>query len=162
MNNGAGATASTNGYGNLVIGYNEDIDGPFARTGSHNLVVGPEHNWTSYGGLIAGYKITVRGAYSSVSGGVYNTANGDYSTVSGGYYNTASGGTSSVSGGYYNTASGDLSSVSGGENTFRGASGRTRRSRFWQLRQMRLPMRTESSKSLRSSLSATYSTHIMK
>ena len=109
VNNGAGATASTNGYGNLVIGYNEDIYGPFARTGSHNLVVGPEHSWTSYGGLIAGYNNTVTGAYSSVSGGYDNTASGNYSSVSGGIYNTASGYFSSVSGGNARTASSSYS-----------------------------------------------------
>jgi hypothetical protein len=109
VNNGAGATASTNGYGNLVIGYNEDIYGPSARTGSHNLVVGPEHSWTSYGGLIAGYNNTVTGAYSSVTGGNYNTASGEYSSVSGGYTNTASGYFSSVSGGNARTASSSYS-----------------------------------------------------
>ena len=55
-----------------------------------NLVVGPEHSWTSYGGLIAGYNNTVTGAYSSVSGGYDNTASGGYSSVSGGNSNTAS------------------------------------------------------------------------
>jgi hypothetical protein len=120
VNNGAGATASTNGYGNLVIGYNEASYGQ-ARTGSHNLVVGPEHNWTSYGGLIAGDRNTVTGPYSSVSGGRSNTASGAYSSVSGGYSNTASGSRSSVSGGYGNTASGQDSSVSGG--LFNTASG---------------------------------------
>ena len=89
MNNGAGATESTNGYGNLVIGYNEDGSG-YARTGSHNLVVGPEHSWTSYGGLIAGEYNAVTGPYSSVSVGYGNTASGSYSRVSGGAFNTAS------------------------------------------------------------------------
>jgi hypothetical protein len=120
VNNGAGATASTNGYGNLVIGYNEDGSG-YARTGSHNLVVGPEHSWTSYGGLIAGYNNTVTGAYSSVTGGYYSTASGYSSSVSGGAFNTASALTSSVSGGRYSTASGSYSSVSGG--IFNTASG---------------------------------------
>ena len=46
--NGAGVTASTNGEGNLVIGY-EASGGP--RTGSHNLVIGDNESWTSFGGL---------------------------------------------------------------------------------------------------------------
>jgi len=46
LRNGTGATASVNGLGNLIIGYNElrprDSSGndPNVRTGSHNLVLG--------------------------------------------------------------------------------------------------------------------------
>lgn len=50
--NGAGATDTTNGLGNLVVGYGES-DGD-ARTGSHTVVVGARHGWTSYGGIVSG------------------------------------------------------------------------------------------------------------
>jgi hypothetical protein len=94
------------GLGNLIIGYNAELDGSFERTGSHNLVVGDDHSWTSYGGLVVGYQNTIAAAYASVSGGYYNTANGYYSSISGGNENTASGDYSSVSGGYLHSAAG--------------------------------------------------------
>jgi len=128
VQSGSGATDGVvNGLGNLVVGYNE---GASSRTGSHNLVVGAEHEWTSYGGLVAGYLNAISGPYASVSGGYANAASGDYAAVSGGFGNTASGvqavvsgGSNnnaswvgaSISGGYGNTASGDHASVSGGE-----------------------------------------------
>ncbi|HRA32210.1 MAG TPA: hypothetical protein PL172_09840 [Thermomicrobiales bacterium] len=110
--NGQGSTATVNGKGNLIVGYNEDNGD--TRTGSHNVVVGSSHTYSSYGGLVAGYDNIISGDYASVSGGEGNTASGHQSSVSGGYYNTASDRSSSVSGGYNNTASGDYSSVSGG------------------------------------------------
>jgi hypothetical protein len=101
------------GLGNLIVGYNE---GAASRTGSHNLVIGPLHSYTLYGGFVAGYLNTISGAGSSVSGGYGNDASGDCSSVSGGVYNTASGHYSSVSGGISNEASGYISSVSGGSD----------------------------------------------
>ena len=115
VRSGSGSTSGTiNGLGNLIVGYDEASTDD--KTGSHNLIVGPYHSYTSYGGFIAGYNNAANGSYSSVSGGYYNTASGYYSSVSGGYFNTASGYYSSVSGGYYNTASNYYSSVSGGYN----------------------------------------------
>jgi hypothetical protein len=49
--NGQGTTASANGLGNLIIGYDE---GTQKRTGSHNLVLGEQQSFTSYAGLIGG------------------------------------------------------------------------------------------------------------
>src|SRR5262249_12829054 len=50
--NGLGATETTNGLGNLIVGYNEPRQfAPNVRTGSHNVVVGMEHNFSSFGGL---------------------------------------------------------------------------------------------------------------
>jgi len=58
--NGLGATDTTNGLGNLIVGYNEHRP-PTAlppttdiRTGSHNVVVGREHNFSRFGGLVVG------------------------------------------------------------------------------------------------------------
>ena len=132
IQSGAGSTdATVNGVGNLFVGYNEDDSfTPKDRTGSHNLVVGMVHSYSSWGGVIGGYENTVSGAaavafgvqnessgdYSSVSGGSGGEASGDYSSISGGIDNTASGLYSSVSGGYGNMASGTVSSVSGGES----------------------------------------------
>ena len=112
--NGAGKTESTNGLGNLIIGYNEeDRDFPSSRSGSHNLVVGDLHTYSSYGGLVVGRANTLTGPFASVTG-ENNAATGGGSSVSGGYGNLASGNYASVSGGQGNTASSLGSSVSGG------------------------------------------------
>jgi hypothetical protein len=114
--NGTGTTTGPpNGVGNLIVGYNEEPGGrPVDRNGSHNIVVGPNNNYSSFGGLVAGAYNTISGASASVSGGYGNTASGFCSIVSGGNSNTASGTDASVSGGYRNQASGPISSVSGG------------------------------------------------
>ena len=120
--NGLGQTASTNGLGNLIVGYNEprlpvpelEFLPSDIRTGSHNIVVGELHNFTSFGGLVVGQLNEISGEFSSVSGGIGNTASGRSASVMGGLGNTASGEVASVSGGLANTASGEFSSVSGG------------------------------------------------
>jgi hypothetical protein len=147
--NGMGDTATSNGTGNLLIGYDERRDeetnnpsecslgsnpennfpvtnesecmaagGTFAVNhtgGSHYLVVGSEHNYSRWGGIVVGQQNTSNFDFASVSGGGRNTASGIRSSVSGGYSNSASGDSSSVSGGLSNTASGSASSVSGGD-----------------------------------------------
>jgi hypothetical protein len=141
---GAGATdAPVNGMGNLIVGYDADTGG-YARTGSHNVVVGDEHTYSSYGGIVAGFQNAITGQGATVSGGSYNIASGRYAsvtggsrnaagttpsagpalvlapgeaaTVSGGYNNAASGIAAAVSGGVVNTSSGDYAAVSGGEH----------------------------------------------
>ena len=108
------------GLGNLIIGYDEPISaggsGPQPRTGSHCLIVGAEHTWQSYGGLVAGWRNLILAPWASVSGGAGNTASGEYAGVSGGLGNDASGQFSSVSGGVGCEASGESSSVSGGSD----------------------------------------------
>jgi hypothetical protein len=52
--NGLRATATTNGLGNLLVGYNEPRQGGNVETGSHNVVVGQGHNFSSFGGLVVG------------------------------------------------------------------------------------------------------------
>jgi hypothetical protein len=82
--NGMGSTPSANGTGNLIVGYNEDISG-FPRGGSHNIVVGSDHGYGSYGGL----STNALGDYSSVNGGSGNVASGLSATVGGGLLQTA-------------------------------------------------------------------------
>jgi hypothetical protein len=136
VQSGAGSTqAPVNGKGNLIIGYDETNND--AKTGSHNLVVGPYHTYSSYGGLVAGFNNEISGRLATVSGGadnratgyaatvhggVVNWAVGYYSSVSGGQENIASGNGAAVGGGYRNTASGLLSSIAGGRDCVRGAS----------------------------------------
>lgn len=131
IESGSGTTVDSTGLGNLVVGYDEDslaastIDAN--RTGSHNLVIGPYHEFISSGGFISGYANFTSTDYASVTGGLCNDAGpveypflcgypgGAYdASVSGGYGNWASGEFSSVSGGEQNTASGGASSVLGG------------------------------------------------
>lgn len=123
---GSGATdGAVNGRGNIIIGYNEDVDSPSGRGGSHNLVIGPEHTFDSFGGIVAGVANSITGANASITGGANNVASGDGASVSGGKCNIAgpgpapfcvnSPGLSSISGGIGNVASGDQSSVCGGE-----------------------------------------------
>lgn len=147
--NGLDQTATTNGLGNLIVGYNETRTGTNAvndRSGSHNIIVGAAHNFTRFGGLVAGlnnaalgdwscvtggfanqatgWSASVTGGYAnqatnfatSVTGGQSNRANGPVSSVIAGYFNVADGGGSSVTGGQSNRADGGPASVSGGHN----------------------------------------------
>jgi len=147
VNNGMGSTATINGLGNLVVGYDENrvdqtilfcSDGAITnqadceaagevwasvhKSGSHNVVIGPEHNYSRSGGLIAGGFNNVLADSASVTGGFFNTAAGVESSVSGGEFNLASGARSSVSGGLGNTASGFRGSVSGGQSRTAGGA----------------------------------------
>src|SRR5207253_1540014 len=75
---GSGQTVDTTGLGNLVIGYDEDslnaaiIDGN--RTGSHNLVVGPQHMFTASAGIVAGAVNFISSDFAAVTGGECNAA----------------------------------------------------------------------------------------
>jgi hypothetical protein len=160
--NGMGHSDTTNGAGNLVIGYDERCDlepepppstckppeppvDPKLQTGSHNLVVGDAHRYTSWGSIIGGFggsvdspgaimggagnhaAATAQDAFlvgggnevssfaGSVSGGERNRVKGPLASVSGGRENTASGQKSSVTGGEQNKALGFAASVSGGD-----------------------------------------------
>jgi hypothetical protein len=56
--NGLGTTDTTNGLGNLIVGYNESRGGENVRTGSHNVVVGQQHNFSRFGGIVAALATT--------------------------------------------------------------------------------------------------------
>jgi hypothetical protein len=121
--NGRRATATTNGLGNLLVGYNESRQGDNMRTGSHNVVVGQGHNFSSFGGLVVGRQNEISGAFAAVSGGFDNTASGASAAVSGGIFNRATGVSAAVSGGFDNTASANATAVCGGQgNTASGES----------------------------------------
>lgn len=115
--NGTGTTfGAPNGRGNLIVGYNapRPAGTPAQRTGSHNIVVGDHHEWTHWGGLVAGIHNSILNEWTTVTGGRDNIASGEDSTVSGGYTNHASGRQAAVSGGHLNQAAGFQASVSGG------------------------------------------------
>jgi len=117
--NGEGSTKTANGEGNLVVGYDEK---PGAQTGSHNLILGEEQTFTSFGGILGGKENTISAPFASATGGSKNTASGENASVSGGNGNTASANGASVTGGSTNIASGPVASVSGGnENSSTGS-----------------------------------------
>lgn len=106
------------GLGNLIIGYNEQFGvGPptprEVRTGSHNLIVGELHSFSSFGGFVAGINNDITGWGASVCGGVGNEASGNGASVSGGHRNLASGNWASVSGGQDREAPDDFNWVAG-------------------------------------------------
>lgn len=92
--NGEGATISKNGEGNLVIGYDENYsDRP--QTGSHNLIVGEEQGFTSFGSIVGGRENYDGGVEHEGDGGAFSFVVGegnvidepDYAAISGGQGN---------------------------------------------------------------------------
>ena len=77
-----------NGLGNLIVGYNEmrlpEVGPPDRRTGSHNIIVGKEQNFSSFGGLVVGFRNEISGDFAAICGGFANTASGALAAVSGG------------------------------------------------------------------------------
>jgi hypothetical protein len=116
--NPGGGPAEVNGLGNLIVGYNEQQDAFFQRDrpGSHNLVVGRNHGYSFYGGLVAGYNNDLQAPYASVTGGVLNTAASFAAAIGGGRGNRATGNYSVVGGGDGNTAGGEAAAVGGGRS----------------------------------------------
>jgi uncharacterized coiled-coil protein SlyX len=120
IRNNRHSTTVVDGLGNLIIGYNEIGDEaglfypPPVRNGSHNLIVGAGHSYSSAGGFVAGYRNTIGSSFSTVAGGFLNVANGEHSSVSGGLLNVASGEFSAVCGGMQNDTASFASSVTGG------------------------------------------------
>ena len=60
IESGSGTTVDSTGLGNLVIGYDEDSNRALQRlnvdrTGSHNLIVGPQNEFTASGGVVSGF-----------------------------------------------------------------------------------------------------------
>ena len=143
LQNGTGETSATNGKGNLILGYSAGAD-VLSRSGSHNLVIGDHHAYTSHSGIVSGFDnqissshavalggtgarvsaegaVSVGGAHNSVSGpyaamvgGAYNTTEGEFSTSSGGQSNAVLGDYASVTGGMSNVVDADESTVAGG------------------------------------------------
>jgi hypothetical protein len=107
--NGAGTTATKNGKGNLVVGYDES---PGTQSGSHNVVLGSHQTFTSYAGLLGGSTNTVTGPFGAVFG-IANKAVGPESLAAGNN-NQAVGTATSAIGGYKNVANANSSSITGG------------------------------------------------
>jgi hypothetical protein len=118
--NGEGNTATTNGEGNLVLGYDES---PGEQSGSHNLVLGEQQKFTSYGGVVGGSRSTVTAPFASVLSGLENTASAFSASVLTGESDTASESYAAVTGGEGNVSSGILTSVQGGVDNNASGSG---------------------------------------
>lgn len=100
IRNGTGfAYQQLNGLGNLVVGYNELRPSGNTRTGSHNLILGFQQNFSAAGAILSGAVNNSTNHYASVIGGTGNTSGGIYSVVVGGYDNQATGNWSTVLGG---------------------------------------------------------------
>ena len=118
--NGTDSGSRINGLGNLIVGYQGLREEGNERSGSHNLVVGNENNYSSWGGLVAGTMNSIEAQYACVIGGELNAATGVTSCVLGGRENLASGTYSSVSGGFSNEAASSYSVVAGGNSNLAG------------------------------------------
>jgi hypothetical protein len=56
-----------------------------SRIGSHNLVVGPSHAYTSTGGAVFGDNNLISGQSATILGGNHNSATGPDSSILGGF-----------------------------------------------------------------------------
>lgn len=84
------------------------------RGGSHNLIVGQQHRFPSFGGILGGRMNEATGRASSATAGAHNLATGAYSSITGGTRNAAGGQGASVSGGTLNKAAGRFANAAGG------------------------------------------------
>ena len=131
VTSGSGHTENApNGLGNLVVGYG-DWSANTATSGSHNLVLGTDNGFSSYGGLVGGFANDVSAPFAMVLTGSYNNATDDYAVVVSGKNSDAmapravvvsgfsaesSGSYSAVLTGYNSIASGNYGSVLGGHS----------------------------------------------
>jgi hypothetical protein len=106
------------------------------KSGSHNLVLGTQNGYSSFGGIVAGRFNYINEIFASVVGGVDNRASGRFSAIVagqgnvtqesaailGGNGNQARARNSVIAGGSGNVASGEGASIAGGERNI--ASGR--------------------------------------
>ncbi len=129
ISGGDSTDAAVNGLGNIIIGYNEDenydstAEGsgttdptPDTKTGSHNLIVGAGHTYSSFGGIVAGYDNNITSESASITGGLRNTVSGKYSIVAGGDLNTAEGSYNNILGGFANTTKSLGNTILGGHS----------------------------------------------
>jgi hypothetical protein len=110
--------ATTNGAGNLILGYAEVLLGTSVdRTGSHNLVAGIGHGYASFGGAVIGLQNSIEAPYATVVGGTWNRGTGLAAAVAGGTNNLAGGPYSAVAGGSFDWATGNAAFVGGGSRS---------------------------------------------
>lgn len=111
--NGLNGTMTSNGLGNVVIGYGETIAG-CERDGSHNLMLGRFNSYSSNCGIVNGILNNIESPYSSILSGTENVATGTGSVVIGGQSNINQGTHAVICGGNTNTTFGEASVIGGG------------------------------------------------
>jgi hypothetical protein len=105
--NGEGSTKTANCKGNLILGYNEpSSEMSVNRSGSHNLVIGFRHNYTSYCGIVNGESNILGAEYGAILNGSECAANEGHITMCGGYDHKGNGGSSTFLGGFDNGGTG--------------------------------------------------------
>lgn len=116
-----GNLTQVNGLGNLILGYNE-TDAGSVRTGSHNLIVGRNNDYTSFASLVAGTDNDLLAPASSIAGGFHNVTSAVHSAILGGEDNATAGERSAIGGGISNRANALRSWISGGQGNNANAS----------------------------------------
>jgi len=81
VRNGLGQTGTTNGYGNLIVGYNKNE--VWTRTGSHNFIVGDLNEYKSWGGIVSGNNNMLSAPNATILGGAENEARTTSGTIVG-------------------------------------------------------------------------------
>jgi hypothetical protein len=100
------------GTGNLIVGSGNQYTVESTHTGSENLAVGYDHQWTgNANGLIGNFHNAV--GNGNLLAGRQSTATGSSNFVSG-VGNSASGQGGGMLGGYFNTLAGDEAALAGG------------------------------------------------
>ncbi|MES9969073.1 MAG: hypothetical protein ABW092_03510 [Candidatus Thiodiazotropha sp.] len=106
--NGEDRTHSANCKGNLILGYNEpNGDLGVDRSGSHNLVIGIRHNYTSFCGIINGDSNVVNGEYGAILNGSECYIQAGHVTMCGGFDHKGNGSRSTMLSGFDNGGTGD-------------------------------------------------------
>lgn len=106
---------TTNGLGNVIIGYNEAAVG-VDRSGSHNLVLGTFNGYSSVAGIVGGERNRVAGPGATVITGSHSFATGRYGVVVTGSRNEALGARSLALSGAFNRADGGGTILAGTAN----------------------------------------------
>ena len=86
------------------------------KSGSHNVIIGDNHNYSQYAGLVVGENNAIRAPNSAVSGGHRNQVTAEHASISGGRDNYATAVFATVAGGFDNWATANFAHVSGGED----------------------------------------------
>ncbi len=128
IQDGEGHTAprsTPNGLGNLIIGYDEGVAGQYpANFGCHNLILGVDNSYSSYGGIVAGTDNSIEAPSASVLGGVGNDNTGNNCVIVSGQSNKINGQSSAILSGVRNLITSEESAVIAGEsNIVTGAYG---------------------------------------
>lgn len=118
--NGLGITDTTNGLGNVIVGYNENTS-LCDRSGSHNAILGTDNSYSAYAGLVGGFRNLAAAPYSLVFGR-YNTSNYASGSILCGAFNVVGYDNSAIVGGEGNMTLSEGTVIVGGQ--FNSATGR--------------------------------------